>query len=80
MPERTANEACAGFGVTFKPNIRASVIFTAIAAAIQLRLFSLAMLYFGYVRARLLGWLVVSAVIWAGFGGFTAWVAIPGSA
>jgi hypothetical protein len=53
---------------------------TAITYAFLLPSLSMAALYFGFVKARSLGWLATAAAIWGSFGGYSAWLAVTGSA
>lgn len=51
----------------------------ALVSALFVPLLSITVLYFGYFRARSLILLATSAVIWCGFGGYSAYLAVSGS-
>ncbi len=51
----------------------------ALVLAFGLPTLSMVAFYLGFVKARQPAWLMIAAVLWAGFGGFSAWVAITGS-
>ena len=50
-----------------------------IALAWGLPAFAIVAFWYGFVRRKVLGWLIAAAAVWAGFGGFAAWVAVTGS-
>jgi len=50
-----------------------------IALAWGLPALAIAAFWYGFVRRKVLAWLLAAAVVWAGFGGFAAWVAVTGS-
>ena len=50
-----------------------------LAIAVAVPAGAVAALYFGFIRGRHLGWLAAFGVLWGGFGGFSAFVAISGS-
>jgi hypothetical protein len=52
---------------------------TAATCAVAIPLLSLVVLYFGYLKGRSKPWLLVSAVLWGGFGGISAFIAVTGS-
>jgi len=51
----------------------------ATSLAIALPLLSGMALHFGFFRAGSLKWLIGAVLIWAGFGGYSAYVAVSGS-
>ncbi len=90
LPSPSGGGGFAFFAATFGLTLLGPLLFAwawgpspmtplAIGSAILIPLLSLGLAWLGLTRRRSLPWTLASALSWAAFGGFSAWVAISGS-